>query len=198
MFDISSIQYNSENPTLIAITFTVLCALLLGVLISFTYEKTSRTVTRPDHFLQAMVLITVVAATIIQAIGDSAAGIACGVFGFLIAFVGTIAFCATAFLLRFSSFSKKKSLTGTLCLQVPRDYEAFPELESVLNTFCKKYAIVSYKVFPSDKKAHLMLYEYRLKLKDTFSGGKLVATLKEYPDLKVISLIFQNDIGEAI
>ncbi len=73
MFDISSIQYNSENPTLIAITFTVLCALLLGVLISFTYEKTSRTVTRPDHFLQAMVLITVVAATIIQAIGDSVA-----------------------------------------------------------------------------------------------------------------------------
>ncbi|MFK7806578.1 MAG: DUF4956 domain-containing protein [Saprospiraceae bacterium] len=231
MFDISSIQYNSENPTLIAIVFTVLCALLLGVMISFTYEKTSRTVTRPDHFLQAMVLITVVAATIIQAIGDSvarglgmlgalsiirfrttvrdprnivfifssiAAGIACGVFGFLIAFVGTIGFCLTAFLLRFSSFSKKKSLTGTLRLQVPRDYESYPELEKELNTFCKKYAIVSYKVFPSDKKAHLMLYEYRLKLRDTFSGGNLVANLKEFPDLKVISLVFQNDIGEAI
>jgi len=116
----------------------------------------------------------------------------------MIAFVGTIGFCATAFLLRFSSFSKKKSLTGTLRLQVPRDYESFPELEKILNTFCKKYAIVSYKVFPSEKKAHLMLYEYRLKLKDTFSGGKLVATLKEYPELKIISLVFQNDTGEAI
>lgn len=231
MFDISSIQYNSENPTLIAITFTVLCALLLGVCIAFTYEKTTRTVTRPDHFLQAMVLITIVAATIIQAIGDSvarglgmlgalsiirfrttvrdprnivfifssiAAGIACGVFGFLIAFVGTLSFCATAFLLRFSSFSQKKSLTGTLRLQVPRNYESFPELEEQLNIFCKKYAIVSYKVFPGEKKAHLMLYEYRLKLRDTFSGGHFVDTLKEFPDLKVMSLVFQNDIGESI
>ena len=226
MFDISSIQYNSEHPTLVAITFTVLCALVLGVLIAFTYEKTSRAVNRPDHFLQAIVLISIVAATIIQAIGDSvarglgmlgalsiirfrttvrdprnivfifssiAAGIACGVFGFMIAFVGTVGFCITAFLLRFSSFSPKKSLTGTLRLQVPRAYEAFPELEKVLNTFCKRYTIVSYKVFPGEKKAHLLLYEYRLKLKDTFSGGKLVETLKAFPDLKVVSLIFLDN-----
>jgi uncharacterized membrane protein YhiD involved in acid resistance len=231
MFDISSIQYNSENPTLSAITFTVLFALLLGVCIAFTYEKTSKTVTRPDHFLQAMVLITIVAAGIIQAIGDSvarglgmlgalsiirfrttvrdprniifmfasiAAGIACGVFGFMIAFVGTLTFCTTAFLLRFSSFSPTKSLTGTLRLEIPRDYEAFPELEKVLNTFCKKYSIISYRVFPDEKKQNLLLYEYRLKLRDTFSGGHLVERLKEFPELKVLRLVFQNDVGETI
>ncbi|MEM6349012.1 MAG: DUF4956 domain-containing protein, partial [Bacteroidota bacterium] len=69
MFDISFLQYNSESPTLIAIVFTVLCSLMLGGILAFTYEKTSRGVDRPYHFLQAMVLITIVAATIMQAIG---------------------------------------------------------------------------------------------------------------------------------
>jgi len=181
MFDIASLEYNSDNPALIAIVFTIICSLILGVMIAFTYEKTTRTVDRPDHFLQAMILITIVAATIIQAIGDSvarglgmlgalsiirfrttvrnprnivfmfasiAAGIACGVFGFLIAIVGTIGFCMMAFILRMSSFSPKKSLTGTLRIEVPRDYEAFPELEKLLNEYCKKYVLISYKVFP--------------------------------------------------
>ena len=231
MFDISSLQYNSDNPALFAIIFTVLCALMLGVIIAFTYEKTSRAIDRPDHFLQAMVLITIVAATIIQGIGDSvarglgmlgalsiirfrttlrdprnivfmfasiAAGIACGVFGFVIAIVGTLAFCMSAFLLRLSSFSKEKSLTGTLRIEVPRDYEDFPELEKVLNDFCKKYVLVSYKVYPGEKKAHLLLYEYRLKLRATYSGGNMVVKLKEFEDLKVVSLIFQNNMGENI
>lgn len=228
MFDISSLQYNSDNPALMAIVFTVLCALMLGVLIAFTYEKTSRTVDRPDHFLQAMILITIVAATIIQAIGDSvarglgmlgalsiirfrttvrdprnivfvfaaiAAGIACGVFGFLIAIVGTVAFCATAFLLRFSSFSRKKSLMGTLRIEIPRDYEAFPELEKLLSEYCKDYVLISYKVFPGEKKAHLLLYEYNIKLRNTYKGGHLVIALKEFTDLKVLGLIFQNTSG---
>lgn len=225
MFDISALQYNSENPALVAIVFTVLCSLVLGVLIAFTYEKTTRTVDRPDSFLQAIVLITIVAATIMQAIGDSvarglgmlgalsiirfrttvrnprnivfmfsaiAAGIACGVFGFTIAIIGTIGFCATAFLLRFSSFSQKKSLIGTLRMQVPRDYEAFPELEKHLNIYCKKYVLESYKIFLSEKKADLLLYEYRLKLRDTSKGGHLVQDLKELPDITVLSLVFQN------
>lgn len=228
MFDISSLQYNSDNPTLIGILFTVLCSLFLGVVIAFTYDKTSRDIDRPDHFLQAMVLITIVAATIIQAIGDSvarglgmlgalsiirfrttvrdprnivfifsaiAAGIACGVFGFMIAFVGTIGFCATAFLLRLSSFSPKKSLTGTLRIEVPRDYESFPELEKLLNNYCKDYVLVSYKVFPGVKKSHLLLYEYRLKLRDTHKGGHLVMALKDFPELKVLGLVFQNSAG---
>lgn len=190
MFDISSLQYNSENPALTAILFTVLCSLILGIIISFTYEKTSRSVDRPDHFLQAMVLITIVAATIMQAIGDSvarglgmlgalsiirfrttvrdprnivfmfgaiAAGIACGVFGLVIAIAGTLGFCATAFLLRFSSFSQKKSLLGTLRMEVPRNYESFPQIENQLDNFCKRYVIESYKVFPGEKKANILL-----------------------------------------
>lgn len=73
MFDFSSIQYNSENPSLVYILISMVSALLLGIMIAFTYEQTTRTVHRPDSFLQAMILVTVVAATIMQAIGDSVA-----------------------------------------------------------------------------------------------------------------------------
>ena len=231
MLDISSLQYNSENPTMTAIIFTALCALILGIMIAFTYEKTSRTVHRPNHFLQAMVLVTVVAATIIQAIGDSVArglgmlgalsiirfrttvrdsrnivfmfsaiatGIACGVLGFVIAIVGTLIFCATAFLLRFSSFSQKESLVGTLRLEVPKNYEDFSPLEKKLKMFCKRYVIKSYKVFTGEKKANLLLYEYELKLKNRDEGGKLMDALNELPEINVLGLNFQNQLFDTI
>lgn len=231
MFDISSLQYNSENPALVAIVFTVLCSLILGIIIAFTYEKTSRSVDRPDHFLQAMVLITIVAATIMQAIGDSvarglgmlgalsiirfrttvrdprnivfmfgaiAAGIACGVFGFMIAIVGTLGFCFTAFLLRFSSFSQKKSLIGTLRIEVPRNYENFPKVEEQLNKFCKDYVLQSYKVFAGEKKNHLFLYEYSLKLHSSYQGGELMEALKQFPEIRVLSLLFRNKTMDNI
>jgi len=231
MFDISSLQYNSNNPAFVAIVFTVLAAVVLGSLIAFTYEKTTRDIERPDHFLQAMVLITVVAATILQAIGDSvarglgmlgalsiirfrttirnprnivfmfsaiAAGIACGVFGFMIAFVGTIGFCLTAFLLRLSSFSPKKSLIGTLRIEVPREYEEFPALEKILKSYCSNYVLSSYKVFPGEKKANMMLYEYKIKLKDTSQGGHLVAELKEFINIRVTSLSFRGTTSDQI
>ncbi len=225
MFDISSIQHNAENPALISIIFTVLCSMLLGILIAFTYEKTTKTVDRPDHFLQAMILITIVAATIIQAIGDSvarglgmlgalsiirfrttvrnprnivfmfsaiAAGIACGMFGFVIAIAGTVGFCLTAFLLRFSSFNPEKSLLGTLRIELPRDYVAFSELEKCFSKYCKSYVLESYKVFTGDKKSHRLLYEYRLKLRDTSKGGHLAEAIKELPEVKLLDLSFKN------
>ncbi len=73
MFDLSSLQYNSENPTLLAILFTVVLSFLLGGIIAFTYDKTSRGITKPIHFIQTLILIAIVAATIMQAIGDSVA-----------------------------------------------------------------------------------------------------------------------------
>jgi uncharacterized membrane protein YhiD involved in acid resistance len=73
MFDFSTIQFNSENPTAITILFTVMCSFILSSLVAFTYEKTSRDVSAPSHFIQALVLISIVAAMVMQAIGDSLA-----------------------------------------------------------------------------------------------------------------------------
>jgi len=56
-----------------AISFTVVLSFLLGGILAFTYDKTCRDITKPIHFLQTLILIAIVAATIMQAIGDSVA-----------------------------------------------------------------------------------------------------------------------------
>ena len=231
MIDFSSIQYNSEHPTFTSTFFTVLFSLFLGIMIAFTYDKTSRIVTRPNNYLQAIVLISIVSAIVIQAIGDSvarglgmlgalsvirfrttvrnprnivfmfgaiAAGIACGVFGYVIALVGTSGFCLTAFALRLSSFSQAQNLTGLLKLELPNDYKSFSELDKCLQRFCQSYTLNRYKVYVNEKKANLLLYEYQLQLKDSKTGSQLVDALKMLPDIKLADLTFQNHPFETI
>ncbi len=142
MFEFLLTHHNTENPTALTILITVLCSFFLASLLVLTYELTTKGIHRPVHFLQSMALISIVAATVMQAIGDSiarglgmlgalaiirfrtvlndprnmafmfaalATGIACGVFGFTIAFIGTIGFCVAAVLLRFSPLAHRRA-----------------------------------------------------------------------------------------
>ncbi|MFT4536578.1 MAG: putative membrane protein YhiD involved in acid resistance [Saprospiraceae bacterium] len=232
MLDLSSLQYNSEYPGITAIIFTVLCSVLLGILIAFTYEKTSRDVDRPDNFLQALILVTIVAAMVIQAIGDSlarglgmigalsiirfrttikdprnivfmfgsiAAGIACGVMGFTIAIFGTVGFCLTAFMLRFSSFSEKEKLFGNLKIKFYKVDGNRKALEKVLSKHCTKFA-VSKKEYGtgSGKKANLIIYDYRIKLKDSYAAQELVDDLDDLYGIVVGSLIIEHKLIDSI
>ena len=232
MLDLSSLQYSSEYPGAMTIIFTVLCSVVLGIAVAFTYEKTSREVDRPDNFLQALILVTVVAATIMQAIGDSlarglgmigalsiirfrttvrnprnivfmfsaiAVGIACGVMGYTIAIFGTLGFCLTAFLLRFSSFSEKQNLLADVRIKfykVDGNHEA---LEAVLKTHCSAYAIKK-KEFGtgSGKKSNLITYTYRVKLRDPFAAQKLVDDLDDLYGIVVGALSMENKVFDTI
>ena len=232
MLDLSSLQYSSEYPGVMSIIFTVICSVVLGVAVAFTYEKTSRDVDRPDNFLQALILVTVVAAMIMQAIGDSLArglgmigalsiirfrttvrdprnivfmfsaiaiGIACGVLGFTVAIFGTIGFCLTAFLLRYSSFSEKQKLFADLRLKfykVDGNHEA---LEKVLAKHCKSYAIRK-KEFGTGtgKKSNLISYTYRIKLKDTFAAQQLVDDIDDLYGVVVGGLTIENKVFDTI
>ena len=179
MFDLSSLQYNSAYPGLFSIIITVLSSIVLGVVLAFTYDKTSRNVERPDHFIQAIILVTIVAATIIQAIGDSVArglgmigalsiirfrttirnprnivfmfsaiaiGIATGVFGILIAVIGTLGFSLTAFLLYWSSFSSEKDFFGKLRVELDTSLVNISEVEGVMKQHCKKFMLKRHQV----------------------------------------------------
>jgi len=221
MFDITSLQYNTENPTLMAVGFTVICALMLGTIIAFTYEKTSSRVDRPDHFLQAMVLVTIVAATIIQAIGDSvarglgmlgalsiirfrttvrdprnivfmfgaiAAGIACGVFGFLVAICGTLAFCCTAFILRFSSFYKKETMSGTLIVDIPTASEHLKSIEVTIGKYADRFKLSSFKLYTGLKKEGLKEHQYKIKLKDFKTWSDMISELKSFEGVNITGL----------
>ena len=73
MLDYLAVQSTSENPTLTAVLLTIIVSFLLASLISFTYHKTSREIRVPLEFIQTLVLLALVAATVMQAIGDSLA-----------------------------------------------------------------------------------------------------------------------------
>lgn len=73
MFDIEWLNYNPETPSFYVVLLTTLFAFFLSSIIAITYEFTTQSIYRRAHFLQAIILIGVVAATVMQAIGDSLA-----------------------------------------------------------------------------------------------------------------------------
>lgn len=230
MVDFFSIQNSTENPTLLLIIYTVLFSFLLSSLIAFTYEKTSRDVATPIYFIQALVLLAIVTATVMQAIGDSVArglgmlgalavirfrttlrnprnivfmfsslavGIACGVYGFVIAIVGTVGFCFTAFVLRFTPFSQENNLVGTLRFEMPEDEGKLNEIRKILKKYSERFALKRYKTFSNPEKENLIEYEYRLKLKKEDEGLHLAKILRQIPEVDSVRLAF-DDAAEII
>lgn len=230
MFEFLPISFNGEDPTYMTMLMTVLFSFLLSGMVVFTYDKTSRNVVKPIHFMQAMVLIAIVAATIMQAIGDSVArglgmlgalsiirfrttvrnprnivfmfsslavGIACGVYGFEIAFIGTIGFCAVAFLLRFTPFSKKENLVGTLKVTLPVESADLEKLQATLKKYTADFQLMSYKIIQSKKKRKIE-YVYKVKLPQELSGSQLMVQLDELEEVGDVRLDFNTALVDLI
>lgn len=182
----NNFQNSSENPTFLLIVYTVLFSFLLSSLIAFTYEKTSREISKPMYFIQALVLLAIVTATVMQAIGDSvarglgmlgalavirfrttmrnprnivfmfaslASGIACGVYGFVIAIVGTVGFCFTAFVLYLTPYSRNNNLVAILRFEMPDDKETLKAVQKIMKKHCYRFSLRRYKTFSKPKKA---------------------------------------------
>jgi uncharacterized membrane protein YhiD involved in acid resistance len=82
--DFSSIT--GSNPaiqtSLWLIVFAIMMTFLLSIILVITYDKTTRPTARPDHFIQSLMLMSIVTCTIMQSIGDSIA-LGFGIFGAL-------------------------------------------------------------------------------------------------------------------
>jgi len=73
MIDFSSFNNNLEGFNITNVLIIAILSFVLSTLIGITYEKTSRDIERPRFFIQALILISVPVATVMQAIGDSLA-----------------------------------------------------------------------------------------------------------------------------
>jgi uncharacterized membrane protein YhiD involved in acid resistance len=73
MLDTLTLQATSTNPRVITIVYTVLLSFALSTLIAIVYEKTFRGLSYSRNFVQALVLSSIVASSVMQAIGDSLA-----------------------------------------------------------------------------------------------------------------------------
>jgi len=68
-----TLETTAANPNLITILYTALLSFVLSTMIAVTYEKTFRGLSYSRNFVQALILASIVAATVMQAIGDSLA-----------------------------------------------------------------------------------------------------------------------------
>lgn len=73
MLNFDVLNYDPDTPGFYAILISVLFSFVLSSLIAITYQFTTQSIYRRAHFLQSLVLIGMVAAMIMQAIGDSVA-----------------------------------------------------------------------------------------------------------------------------
>lgn len=73
MFDLQLLENSPETPSFYTVLVTVVFAFFLSSLITITYEFTTKSIYKKAHFLQSLALISIVAATVMQAIGDSLA-----------------------------------------------------------------------------------------------------------------------------
>jgi uncharacterized membrane protein YhiD involved in acid resistance len=82
MLDLLNTNGSGHQTSIILIVFSLALTFLLSLILVLTYEKTSRQVSRPDHFIQSLLLMSIVTSTIMQSIGDSLA-LSFGIFGAL-------------------------------------------------------------------------------------------------------------------
>ncbi len=230
MLDFSTLGVNTEDPTYMTMIMTVLFSFLLSGMIVFTYDKTTRNVVKPIHFMQGMILISIVAATVMQAIGDSlarglgmlgalsiirfrttvrnprnivfmfsslAVGIACGVYGFEIAFIGTLGFCTVAFMLRFTPFSKRENLMGNLRLEMLAESDGSKKLELLLKKHTQAFKLKRYRIL-TEKKKRRIEYNYEIKLDKELGGNDLMKALESLEEARGVRLDFTSAMADSI
>ncbi|MCB9495981.1 MAG: DUF4956 domain-containing protein [Fibrobacteria bacterium] len=73
MFDLSAIQAVTQEGGVIAVFYASLLAVVLSGLVAWTYGATFHGLSYSRNYVQTLVLVSVVAATVMQAIGDSIA-----------------------------------------------------------------------------------------------------------------------------
>ncbi len=118
-----------------------------------------------------------------------AAGIACGVNGYDIAVVGTLGFCAVAFVLHYSPFGQESYFDGMLRFNCEDDEEGKAMLNDVLNDHCKLFALITIRDMAQGKRLD---YAYHIKLKRGKSKADLVNALNSIKSINGVSLLLQE------
>ena len=222
MPDFIAIQTISENATAVTLVYVVLLSFVLSMLIAITYEKTFRGLSYSRNYVQAIILISIVAAVVMQAVGDSlarglgimaamaivrfrtnfkdprdivfvfsslAAGIACGTYGFSIAVIGTVGFCAANFLLHWSPLGQTSYFDGMLRFSLANEGNNSRDLDELLRRYCKKFALVTLR---DVSQGNRLDYAYHIKLKRNKRYENFVCELERIDSIKGISFLLQE------
>ena len=118
-------------------------------------------------------------------------GLAIGVFGYTIAFVGTILFCTMSLILHFTPFSAKEGVRGKLIFRL-NEGGTLDEVIAMIENFCTHYKDVNV----SARKNGRFEYEFFIELKqdvDNTEFLKSLNTIEHIDRIKVDYRSFQED-----
>jgi uncharacterized membrane protein YhiD involved in acid resistance len=123
--------------------------------------------------------------------GAIAIGIACGVYSFWNAIIGTASFCLIAVIFRFTPFSKSEDLIAELHLFLPNEAPiTMDDIEKTLATHAPKAALKRRRIVANKRRGIGQELEYALEFKTHQQGSKLVDTLHNTGVLNDIRLNF--------
>lgn len=216
MFDLLIEKSNTLGNEYDLIIISIVLAFALTSVIVLVLQYTTDDLRQSKNMMQGMILISIVATIIMQAIGDSIArglgmlgalaiirfrtpvnnprnitfifaslaiGIACGVYSFIVAIFGAIGFSIAALVLKFSYFSRKKELTGTLNVDVVPGKGIKELIETQLKTICSDFEIIEIN-YP--------------RLKETVSNGDTTAEVQAVPRQELTYNLVLKDESDNI
>lgn len=239
MIDYFSFQAGTENPTLSAVLYTVLLAFLLSTIVAITYFLTTPRSEKTRDFFHALILSSIVASTVMQAIGDSlaiglgmlgalaiirfrtnlenprdiifmfatlAAGLACGVYGFVIASVGTVGFCIVAVLLRFTPLDQREGFPATVRFRMPGENPAPRDLEQIFARTCIRYQLENVRLRQQQEDSGEeenpsgeaeMVYNYSVIIRNDQAYHQIVQEILQLPDIRDLRINVNRENSPA-
>lgn len=227
MLDLLTLQTTSANSSIIGATYAILLAFVLSCLIAIVYEKTFNGLSYSRNFVQAMILGAIVAAMVMQAIGDNLArglgilgalaiirfrtplrdprdiififaavgvGLACGVYGYAIATIGTLCFCLAAVFLYVTPFGQQRYFDGLLRFNMPSAAGGREALEAVMREYCRSFALVTLRETTQGERLDLA---YHVKLRNGKSKEEFVERIRALGSLRDVNLMLQETTVEV-
>lgn len=227
MLDLLTLQTTSAHSTLIGAVYAILLAFLLACAIAVVYEKTFNGLSYSRNFVQAMILGAIVAAMVMQAIGDNLArglgilgalaiirfrtplrdprdiififaavgvGLACGVYGYAIATVGTVCFCLAAIFLYLTPFGQQRYFDGLLRFNMASGASGRDALEAVMREYCRNFALVTLRETTQGDRLDLA---YHVKLRNGKSKEEFVDRIRGIGTLRDVNLMLQETTVEV-
>ena len=216
MLDLLAVQSSTANATIITLAYTLLLAFVLSSIIGWTYERTFLGLSYSRNYVQALVLSSVVAATVMQAIGDNVgrglgmlgalsivrfrtsfmfifaalgAGIGCGVYAWGAAVGGTLAFCIVAFLLSRTGLGTKHFFDGMLRMALPNTSEPRMAVENIMRKNLKTYILITMREVNGGERIDVA---YQIKLKASKPAADILAELAKVDGLSDIQFMMQD------
>ena len=122
-----------------------------------------------------------------------AVGIACGVYGYVVAVIGTLAFCSAALLLFFSPFGQVRVYDGMLRFNIATDAHERSTIETLMREFCRRFVLITLR---ETTQGNRLEYSYHVKLKPKKAKEELVTRLKAVHDTKDVNLMVQETTVE--